>query len=412
MLRCIRSMTVRGAAVALCSFGVMLSAISCRDESSAGPTDPPTVAEGEPAALASAAAPALSFYQVSAGFEHTCGVTMDNRVYCWGDNANGKLGDGTETSRHKPVRVATELLFRQVSAGTQTTCGVTTAYRVYCWGHNGQGTLGNGTTIHHSTTPVAAAGGRQFRQVETKNFHTCAVGVADSRAYCWGWNAEGQLGDGTTTDRTVPVAVTGTLQFREVRTGSEHTCGVTTDDRAFCWGLNRQGQLGDRTEVRRRTKPALVADGHRFRQLAAGDYHNCAVRTDNRAFCWGNGTAGQIGNGKTYLSFWPRPVSGGLFFDRVTGGMAHSCGETTTNRAYCWGYNGQGMLGDGTTQRRLTPVAVAGGHFFSQLSAGSFHTCGKTDAGQGYCWGENFNGQLGDGTTEKRFTPVAVVGPS
>jgi alpha-tubulin suppressor-like RCC1 family protein len=383
--------------------------VSCTDEP---PTEPTSTVEEAATLSASATAAPLSFYQMSGGDIHTCGVTADNRLYCWGNNNRGQLGDGTTIERHTPVPVAPELRFRHVSAGIWYTCAVTTGYQAYCWGYNGWGNLGDGTDTER-LTPVPVAGGRQFRLVETYEFHTCAVTLADNRAYCWGFGGDGALGDGSTTSSRVPVAVAGTLRFHQVSVGRWHTCGVATDNQAYCWGNNQRGQLGDRTEVDNRTRPTLVADGHRFRQLDAGFEHNCAVRTDKRAFCWGNGRDGQIGNGKAYLSFWPRAVAGGLSFDRVTAALQHSCGETTLNRAYCWGLNGtDGRLGDGTTERRLSPVAVAGGHFFSQLSAGSLHTCGKTDAGKGYCWGFNDYGQIGDGTTSGRRTPTPVAGAS
>jgi alpha-tubulin suppressor-like RCC1 family protein len=159
-----------------------------------------------------------------------------------------------------------------------------------------------------------------------------------------------------------------------------------------------------------------VAGAHRFRQIEAGSAFTCAVTTTNRAFCWGNGRQGQIGDGKTFLRFSPSAVAGGHSFSRVTTGYSHTCGETTLNRAYCWGSNTTGQLGDGTISRRLTPVPVAGGRFFSQVSAGGTefgsHTCGKTAAGVAYCWGWNFYGQLGDGTTTNRNRPTAVLGPT
>jgi alpha-tubulin suppressor-like RCC1 family protein len=388
---------------------LLLGAVSCADDS-VGPAGPSTE-DGKPA-LAAMAAP-LSFIHVSGGASHSCGVTLDNRLYCWGSNDVGQLGDGTRTSRNTPVRVATTLTFRQVSAGYQSTCAVTTGDRVYCWGDNFHGQLGDGSG-RNRLTPGAVAGTRRFRQVETRNHHTCAVAAADSRAWCWGLNSYGQLGDGTIVTRTRPVAVASTLSFKVVRTGNFHSCGVTSNNRAFCWGRNNTGQLGDRSEtVARRLRPYPVADGHQFIQLAAGPFHNCAVTSDRRAYCWGNGRNGQLGNGAMHLSWWPRAVKGGLTFDRVTAGGAHSCGKTPAGRAYCWGLNLEGALGDGTTEfRRLTPVAVAGGHLFRQLSAGGSHTCGKTDTDKGYCWGDNSDGQLGDGTRERRLTPTAVAGPA
>jgi alpha-tubulin suppressor-like RCC1 family protein len=283
-----------------------------------------------------------------------------------GGNRFGALGDGTTDTRLEPVPVAGGHQFRQVDAGQYHTCGRTTDNRVYCWGNSGSGQLGNGT----NTGP------------ETCDFNACS---------------------------TRPVAVVGALAFRQISAGGNHTCGVTTDYRAYCWGDNFFGQIGDSSTVVRRLKPSRVAGARQFRQVDAGLYHSCAVTTGDRAFCWGNGRSGQIGDGKPYLRFWPRRVAGGLYFARVSTENFHTCGETTQNRAYCWGDNAEGQLGDGTTTRRLTPVAVAGGLFFSQVSAGS-HTCGRTPAAVAYCWGHNAEGQLGDGTTTRRLRPVAVAG--
>jgi alpha-tubulin suppressor-like RCC1 family protein len=376
----------------------------------------PTEPEVTPA-LASTATAALAFYQVSGGARHTCGVTLDNRVYCWGD---GYLGDGTTASSTTPVAVATTLRFRQVSAAFSHTCGVTTDYRAYCWGSNPDGSLGDGTETDR-LKPVPVAGGLRFRQVETGDETTCAVTYPDNRAYCWGYHAEGALGDGTGAplDRLTPSPVAGGLRWRQVSTGgghypyAGHSCGVTLSDEAYCWGQNVFGQLGNGSQ-NVSYSPGRVAGGLRFRQVDAGSDYTCGVTTDNRAFCWGNGRAGQIGDGKKYLRFRPSAVAGGHAFERVTTGEFHTCAETTLNRAYCWGqnqYDAAGAVGDGTTTPRLTPVAVAGGLFFSQVSAGYTQSCGRTDAGVAYCWGTNVWGQLGDGTNTTRLRPVRVIGP-
>ena len=111
------------------------------------------------------------------------------------------------------------------------------------------------------------------------------------------------------------------------------------------------------------------------------------------------------------MSFWPRPVAGGLYFTRVTAGAVHTCGETRANQAYCWGMNADGELGDGTTTQRLTPSLVVGGLTFKQVTAGGSLSCGKTDSSVAYCWGFNTSGQLGNGTTTSSSRPVAVAGP-
>jgi alpha-tubulin suppressor-like RCC1 family protein len=363
--------------------------------------------------LDAAAAAALMLYQVSGGFEHTCGVTTDRRAYCWGKDYSGELGDGSAEwglVRPKPVAVGGGLQFRQVSAGGEHTCGVTTDYRAYCWGGNAAGQLGDGTATDR-LIPVPVAGGLRFRQVDAGLFaHTCGVTYPDGRAYCWGNNSSGQLGDGTTDQHLNPSPVASGRKFRQVSTGEDHTCGVTTDDQAFCWGSNDVGQIGDGSTARRRARPRLVAGGHAFRQLSAGSYYTCAVTTTRQALCWGYGGNGQIGDGRTYQRFTPRLVAGRLSFDRVGAGKAHTCGETTTNQAYCWGLNASGQLGDGTTARRLTPVRVLGGLSFSQVDPGAFHTCGVTSAAIANCWGANAHGEIGDGTTINRGAPVPVVG--
>jgi alpha-tubulin suppressor-like RCC1 family protein len=196
-----------------------------------------------------------------------------------------------------------------------------------------------------------------------------------------------------------------------VRTGAFHTCGITTTNRAYCWGYNISGRLGDSTNVTR-LRPTRVAAGTRqFRQIDAGGDYSCAVTTTYRAFCWGNGRNGSLGTGKALVSFWPRAVAGGLSLRRVTTGSGQTCGETTGNRAYCWGENSYGQLGDGTTTNRLTPVPVADRRYFAQVSAGADHTCGKTPADVAYCWGDNVLGALGDGTWQNyRTTPTPVAG--
>jgi alpha-tubulin suppressor-like RCC1 family protein len=197
---------------------------------------------------------------------HTCGVTAGNVAYCWGANQAGQLGNGTrtgpETCPHpfvedfacstRPVRVAGGVAFRQVSAGGNHSCGVTTADRAFCWGANG-GALGDGTTAL-KLTPVPVAGGLTFREVSAGKGHTCGVTTTDA-AWCWGLNSSGQLGDDTMADRLRPVRVAGGFAFRQVSAGISHTCGVTPSNVARCWGDNFYGGLGDGTRTLR-TRPA------------------------------------------------------------------------------------------------------------------------------------------------------------
>src|SRR2546423_6901788 len=224
----------------------VVAVASCSD-----PNEPDQQPITDPTLATTMATQTLSFYQVSAGHDHTCGVTTDNRAYCWGDNSEGQLGDGTTTGRLTPKAVAGGLRFRQISAGFDTSCGLTTEYRAYCWGNDQLGQVGDGSTIRRRLTPVPVATGRRFVLVGTNFEHSCGVSYTERRAYCWGSNTEGELGDGTRISRTRPVAVSGSLTLHEVSLGYEHTCVLTTNKLVYCWGNNGAGELGDCDKVHR-----------------------------------------------------------------------------------------------------------------------------------------------------------------
>ena len=395
---------------------VLALASACRQD----PVSPGAPEAGAPSADAVTAAAALVFRHVSPGMRaHTCGVTTTNLAYCWGNNGfgddYGPLGDGTEVIlRLRPVAVAGGLRFRQVSAGWGHSCGVTTDDRAYCWGLNTDGALGDGTNAS-TRRPVAVAGGLRFRVVETGPFHTCGL-TAAGRAYCWGNNNFGLLGDGTTNRRNAPVAVLGGHTFAQISASWEHTCAVKASGEAWCWGSNRFGQLGIGTTVNRKQRPATVVGGHLFAQISAGGDQQrgttCAVTKDHKAYCWGDGGLGRRGDNTTGGAVTsPRAVAGSHLFDQIAVGHFHTCAVNTNDQAWCWGYNFFGELGDGTTTQRLKPMKVLGMLPFAQLSTGSGWTCGTTTAGVGYCWGGNIDGTVGDNTGDDRRVPTRVVGP-
>ena len=214
----------------------------------------------------------LRFRQVFTAATHTCGVTTDGRAYCWGWNNFGQLGVGPNTTsikRIKPTPVLGGLLFRHVKPASgypsglnspevddAYSCGVTTDDRAYCWGGGGAPL---GSDIERSNTPVPVAGGRGFVIVHPGLSHACALNPFNV-AFCWGHNESGQLGTGSGSFSTTPARVAGNLRFASITappTGS-HACGVTLDHRAFCWGRNYRGALGDGTTSNRATPVAVV----------------------------------------------------------------------------------------------------------------------------------------------------------
>src|SRR2546422_757831 len=257
----------------------------------------------------------LTFAAVTASGLHTCGLTIvTGAAYCWGANGSGQLGDGTKTNQSSPgvVQAPAGVGFPAGAGGAAHTCGVTAAGAAYCWGDNGFGQLGDGTTTSQSSPVlVQAPPGVSFAAVTGGVADTCGV-TAAGIAYCWGRNLEGQLGDGTTTNRLTPVLVQAPagVSLAAAGAGDFHTCGVTATGAAYCWGANGSGQLGDGTNTTNRLTPVLV-------QAPAG-----------------------------------------VSFAAVTAGAVHPCGVTAAGPAYCWGRNVEGQLGDGTTTDRLTPVRV------------------------------------------------------
>ncbi len=197
-----------------------------------------------------------------------------------------------------------------------------------------------------------------------------------------------------------------------MRAGQEHTCGVTTDNRAYCWGRNRSGQLGDGTDLTR-GRPTPVAGRHRFSLIRTGNRHTCALTPAEKSYCWGENGLGAVGDGTTTDRRVPTAVVDGAGFKSLGLGAASSCGVRANGNAACWGHNGSGPLGDGTsTSIQRTPVAVVGGQAWARVNGGvtADHTCGLTTAGAVYCWGQNNRGQLGDGSTVNRNVPTPVQG--
>jgi alpha-tubulin suppressor-like RCC1 family protein len=355
----------------------------------------------------------VSASAIAAGFEHTCALTTGGGVKCWGDNSSGQLGDGTTSSRRAAVDVSG--LGRDVSAiaaGDNHTCA-RTGGGVKCWGDNFSGQLGDGTTTQR-LTPVDVSGLSSGVSAIASGFeHTCAL-TTGGGVKCWGDNSSGQLGDGTTTQRLTPVDVSGLgNSVSAIAAGAFHTCALTTGGGVKCWGANFDGQLGDGTTTQRLTLVDVSGLGSSVSAIAAGFAHTCAVTTGG-VKCWGLNRFGQLGDGTTTQRLTPVDVSGlSSVVSAIAAGGEYTCALTGVGAVECWGANSSGQLGDGTTSNRLTPVDVSGlSRGVSAVAAGAFHTCALTAGGRAKCWGNNFSGQLGDGTGSTHLTPVDVIGLS
>lgn len=295
---------------------------------------------------------------VTAGRSHTCVVLPDHTVACWGDNAFGQLLTDSLSSA-VPLTISGVSDVSAISAGGRHTCALGTGGSVTCWGWNRNGQLGDGTTNALVGSPVTVSGISKAREVVAGANHSCAL-RDDGAVLCWGDNADGQLGDGTTAIRPAPVPVTGIVDAVEITAGAEATCARTNAGAVLCWG--REGaagsiDAGDAAPPMHKTAVA-VSGVTTAAGIAAGDHHVCARLMDGTAVCWGDNRKGQLGDGSKTASSTPVVVSGATDVAEIAAGGDHSCLRRSDGAVQCWGDNAQGELGDGTTTPKSVPISV------------------------------------------------------
>ncbi len=350
---------------------------------------------------------------LAAGGRHTCAVLSTGGSKCWGANWFGQLGNGTVTFRSVPLDVSgTSSTLTEIAVGGGHTCALTTMGGVRCWGHNWSGQLGDGTTIWRSNPVDVKELASGVVTLATGGNHSCAL-MATSGVKCWGANERGQLGDGTTADRSIPVDVDNlTDRVTALTTGYDHTCALTINGGVKCWGDNSSGQLGNGTNESSGVPVDVLGLVNGVRSLVSGAYHTCALITSGGVKCWGANWFGQLGVDEIFDSNTPVDVSGlSNGITRLTAGAYHTCALTVNGGVKCWGDNLSGQLGNGTNDSQTFPVDVNElTNGVMGLEAGNFHTCALMANGGLKCWGANQTGQLGDGTASNRSIPVDVSG--
>ena len=338
------------------------------------------------------AAPLTGVRQVATGEYHSCALLQNTQVRCWGINGYGQLGDGTDDPSTTAVTVRNSagtgplVNVTQVIAGYEFSCALLTSREVRCWGYNGDGELGDGTydrsLLPQPVLGVSGVGHLQgVTQLSTGGEYVCAR-IVGGQLRCWGINDAGQLGDGTVQERHLPVVVknvagTGPLQgVAQVDAGWSNTCAALNNGQARCWGWNQLGQAGDGT-TQPRHLPVVVKN-----MTASGPLTGVA----------------QVSAGSTQ----------------------HACALLTNGQVRCWGNNADRQLGHGTSANSVIPVAVTNGNGTGRLTgvrevdAGYLSTCAVLVNGQVRCWGSNDYGKLGNGAIggPDRRRPKPVKNPA
>ena len=360
--------------------------------------------------------------QISAGRNHAFFIRTTGRLFGWGvNNPNGQIGDNTTQDKCTPVSVAGAVkTFCKISAGSLFSLSIDKNGRAWAWGNNSRQQLGDTTTTARAT-PVSVAGAvKTFCQISAGGEHSVAIDK-NGRAWAWGYNLLNQLGDNTTTQRATPVSVAGAVKtFCKISAGGYHTSAIDNRGRAWSWGYNNVGQLGDNTTTQRATPVSVLGVVKTFCEIFANinqlgsQQFTVAISNLGRVWAWGDNSSGQLGDNTSVSKRTPVSILGNVkTFCKISAGRYHTVSIDKNGRAWSWGLNTSGQLGDNTTTQRATPVSVAGAiKTFCSISAGEEYSIAVDKNGNAWSWGLYTSGQLGNATYTSYRSPVSLGGAS
>jgi alpha-tubulin suppressor-like RCC1 family protein len=360
----------------------------------------------------------------------------------WGANPYGQLGDGTTTDKEVPTEITSNFSLStgekiiSLSLGSNHASALTSTGRVFMWGGNGSGQLGDGTTTDKNvpteiTSNISLRPNDKIIGLSLGKGYSSALS-AMGRVFVWGWNELGYLGDGTSTSRSIPTEITTGFSLFVGETiislskGSTHASALTSTGRVFMWGDNQYGYLGDGTSITRNVPTEITSNfslstGEKIISLSLGSTHSSALTSTGRVFMWGWNEFGQLGNGMNVNRNLPTEITSN--FSLATGekvmslslGYTHSSALTSTGRVFMWGGNGSGQLGDGTTTDKNVPTEITSNFSLRPndkiigLSLGGVYSSALSAMGRVFVWGWNELGYLGDGTSTSRSIPTEIT---
>lgn len=359
--------------------------------------------------------------KIVAGGIHNCILIDTGEVKCWGNNRYGQLGNGTTISSTTPRPVIDIQIdsVQQLDGRGSVMCVLLKNGSIQCWGDNSYGESGDGSAAIPNSLVSVSGLVENAIDVSTVHNHTCVV-TKSAGVKCWGEVYPGglytnSLGDGTTLDHLLPVDVVGLTGIsKQVVTGMAHACVLTTSGGVKCWGQNAYGQLGDGTTTSRLTPVDVSGLTSGVVSIQAGYFHNCALTQQGAVKCWGSDYDETLGNGSDPSSAIPVTVLG---LDQgvatISGGPFHTCALTVEGGMKCWGDNDIGRLGSGNKLATTVPTDVVGlSSGVIAIGTGVNHSCAILSTRTVKCWGHNYEGVLGDGTRgidESKSTPVDVL---
>ena len=326
---------------------------------------------------------------VSAGRFHSCAVTRDGVTHCWGWNANKQLGDGTTEDQYSPMAVPDLSGVVRVAAGQSFTCALQRTGDVACWGLSARG---------ERPHPAIVPGASMVTQISAGELHACGRRT-DGTVICWGMGSNGELGDGNRDSSLGAVVVQGLTGVTQVSVGGFHSCALRVDGSVWCWGQQEHGELGNGRRGREPIAlPTPVLGVLGAVQVAAGEYHTCALLRSGAVLCWGANDQGALGGPRQGNVVTPTPVPGLGAVARIAAGYSHNCAMRANGTVVCWGANNTCQIGQGGLLAGRDPVDLAPLGAVADIAPGGMHTCALRANGGVRCWGYNNYGQLGSGS--------------
>jgi alpha-tubulin suppressor-like RCC1 family protein len=360
----------------------------------------------------------LSWASVTAGGTHSLAITTTGRLYGWGANSTGQVGDTTTSNRSSPVLVSgpATTSWSTIGAGSGHSLGITATGQLYAWGNNGNGQLGILLTNNRAGPElVSGPATTSWAAIQGGAFHTLAI-TTTGELFAWGANSNGQLGDSTTVDKSSPILVSGPVNtsWSSVSSGSQHSLAIATTGRLYAWGSNTSGQLGDNT-LTAVSSPILVSGPAATSWIAVSGYNNStgtwALTSGNILWGWGSNTTEVLGIATNVSS--PQQVGTSSWIAISTKGSL-SLAITTAGRLYAWGGGPSGSQGDLSTIPKSSPVLVSGptNTSWSAIAAAAGFGLAISTTGQLWGWGSNINGGVGNNSGTSVSSPVLVSGPA
>ncbi|WP_181233650.1 RCC1 domain-containing protein [Enhygromyxa salina] len=351
--------------------------------------------------------------ELELGPEHACLRHQSGTARCWGQNRDGRLGDGSFDSKSRPSPVKLGSV-RDLALGERFSCALRADNEVACWGDDAGGALGQGDA--GSEGGAARTGVQRVVNLDdatalvSGDGFSCATRKTGA-VLCWGRNDLGQLGDGSGDgSRAMPAPVAGVSDGVALTAGSAQACVVRKSGGVMCWGANDMGQLG-RSPGAPIVKPNAIPKLDDATAVTLGDGHGCALRRSGSVYCWGSDAEGQLGDGAGSRGGTVVQLADAT---TLSSGRAHTCALRRSGEVMCWGANNQGQIGNGAGAAQLktpvqVPVSVANLSDAAEIAMGPEHGCARRRDGKAACWGRNDAGQLGSGTESSVWTSRVPV---